>query len=133
MHQQTKLIIHIITQKLLLCSLSRHIEEFDKVCHTGLLYKMRKTLPLSYFLILKSYIENRHFPVMSRAHFIESKPVCPRQLSWAHAIPNTADLLMNYDVTVTYADDRRRYLLPTMIQMMPHTNYRHTSRKSKPG
>jgi hypothetical protein len=34
-------------------------EAFDKVWHTGLLYKLKLSLPLNYFLILKSYLQNR--------------------------------------------------------------------------
>jgi hypothetical protein len=35
----------------------------NKVWHTGLLYKLRRPLLLNYFLILKSYLHNRHFLV----------------------------------------------------------------------
>jgi hypothetical protein len=38
-------------------------QAFDKVWHTGLLYKLRRSLPLNYFLILKSYLHSRHFLV----------------------------------------------------------------------
>jgi hypothetical protein len=42
-----------------------HISQaFDKVWHTGLLYKLRRSLPLNYFLILNSYLFNRHFIAM---------------------------------------------------------------------
>jgi hypothetical protein len=36
-------------------------QAFDKVWHTGLLYKLRRSLPLNYFLILKFYLHSRHF------------------------------------------------------------------------
>jgi hypothetical protein len=36
-------------------------QAFDKVWHTGLLYKLLQTLPLNYFLLLKSYLHSRHF------------------------------------------------------------------------
>jgi hypothetical protein len=36
-------------------------QAFDKVWHTGLLYKLRRSPPLNYFLILKSYLHIRHF------------------------------------------------------------------------
>jgi hypothetical protein len=36
---------------------------FDKAWHTGLLYKLRRSLPLNYFLILKSSSYNRLFLV----------------------------------------------------------------------
>jgi hypothetical protein len=38
-------------------------QAFDKVWHAGLLYKLRQALPLNSFLILKSYLHNRHFLV----------------------------------------------------------------------
>jgi hypothetical protein len=36
-------------------------QAFDRVWHTGLLHKLRQFLPLNYYLILKSYLHNRHF------------------------------------------------------------------------
>jgi hypothetical protein len=38
-------------------------QAFDKVWHTELLYKLRQSLPLNYFLLLQSYLHNRHFIV----------------------------------------------------------------------
>jgi hypothetical protein len=38
-------------------------QAFDKVWHTGLLYKLRLSLPLNYFLIIKFYLDSRHFLV----------------------------------------------------------------------
>jgi hypothetical protein len=35
----------------------------DKVWHTGLLYELRRVLPLNYFIILKSYLHRTHFLV----------------------------------------------------------------------
>jgi hypothetical protein len=34
-------------------------QALDKVRHTGLLYKLRQSLPLNYFLLLKSYLNYR--------------------------------------------------------------------------
>jgi hypothetical protein len=36
---------------------------FDKVWHIGLLYKLRESLPINYFLLLQSFLQNRHFCV----------------------------------------------------------------------
>jgi hypothetical protein len=36
-------------------------QAFDQAWHTGLLHKLRWSLPLNYFLILKSYLHSRHF------------------------------------------------------------------------
>jgi hypothetical protein len=38
-------------------------QAFDKVWHTGLLDKLRQTLHLNHFLLLKSYLQSRHFLV----------------------------------------------------------------------
>jgi hypothetical protein len=38
-------------------------QAFGKIWHTGLLYKLRLSLPLNYFFILKSYLHSRHFLV----------------------------------------------------------------------
>jgi hypothetical protein len=40
--------------------------------HTRLMYKLKLSLPLNYFLILKSYLQNRHFLVK-----IENERTCP--------------------------------------------------------
>jgi hypothetical protein len=50
-------------------------QAFDKVWHTGLLYKLRRSLPLNYFLILKSYLHNRHFLVKVETEYTELSPV----------------------------------------------------------
>jgi hypothetical protein len=36
-------------------------QAFDKVWHPGLLYKLRQSLPHNYFLLLQSYLHQRHF------------------------------------------------------------------------
>jgi hypothetical protein len=42
-----------------------HISQaFDKVWHIGLLYKLRQSLPINYFLLLQSFLLNRHFFVI---------------------------------------------------------------------
>jgi hypothetical protein len=38
-------------------------QTFDKVWHTGLLYKLKNKLPSPYYLLLKSYISERNFQV----------------------------------------------------------------------
>jgi len=38
-------------------------QAFDKVWHTGLLYKLKTTLPSPYYLLLKSYLYTRFFQV----------------------------------------------------------------------
>jgi hypothetical protein len=46
-------------------------QAFNKVWHTGLLYKLRRSLPLNYFLILKSYLHSRHFLIKAETEYTE--------------------------------------------------------------
>jgi hypothetical protein len=48
---------------------------FNKVWHTGLLYKLRLSLLLNYFLVLKSYLHSRHFLVKAETKHTELSPV----------------------------------------------------------
>jgi hypothetical protein len=50
-------------------------QAFDKVWHTGLLYKLRRSLPLNYFLTLKSYLHSRHFLIMVETEYTELSSV----------------------------------------------------------
>jgi hypothetical protein len=50
-------------------------QPFDKVWHTGLLYKLRRSLPLNYFLILKSYLQSRHCLVKVETEYTELSSV----------------------------------------------------------
>jgi hypothetical protein len=47
---------------------------FNKVCHTILLYKLRRSLPLNCFLILKSYLHSRHFLLKVETEYTELSP-----------------------------------------------------------
>jgi hypothetical protein len=38
-------------------------QALGKAWHTGLLYNLKLSLPVNYFLILKSYLQNKHFLV----------------------------------------------------------------------
>lgn len=86
-------------------------QAFDKVWHTGLLYKLKKILPLSYFLTLKSYLEDRHFLVKYQDAHTSIFPVksgVPQGsvLGPVLYLLYTADLpTTNGVVTATYADD----------------------------
>jgi hypothetical protein len=46
-------------------------QALDKVWHNGLLYMLRRSLPLNYFLILKSYLHSRHFLVKAETEYTE--------------------------------------------------------------
>ena len=50
-------------------------QAFDKVWHTGLLCKLRRFLPLNYFLLLKSYLSNRHFRVKVDNNYSDLFPI----------------------------------------------------------
>jgi hypothetical protein len=50
-------------------------QAFNKVWHTGLLYKLRLSLPLNYFLVLKFYLYSRHFLVKAETEYAELSPV----------------------------------------------------------
>jgi hypothetical protein len=50
-------------------------QAFNRVWHTGLLYKLRQLFPLNYYLILKSYPHNRHFQVKVEDSYTDLLPV----------------------------------------------------------
>jgi len=50
-------------------------QAFDKVWHTGLLFKLKQFLPPPYFLFFKSYLENRHFVTKVGSEFSNLAPV----------------------------------------------------------
>jgi hypothetical protein len=55
-------------------------QEFDKVWHTGLLFKIKRLLPLKYFNLLKSYLSELQFvtkfngETSSRSHIYSGVP-----------------------------------------------------------
>jgi exonuclease III len=86
-------------------------QAFDKVWHTGLLYKLRKLLPLNYFLILQSYLKNRHFLVKQQEEQTNLYPILSGVPQGSVLGPilyllYTADLPTEQNViTATFADD----------------------------
>jgi hypothetical protein len=50
-------------------------QAFDKVWHTGLLYKLRQSLPLNYYIILKSHLNSRYFLVNVENECIRESPL----------------------------------------------------------
>jgi hypothetical protein len=50
-------------------------QAFDKAWHTGLLYKLRRSLALNYFPIRKSYLYSRHFFVKVETQYTKFLPI----------------------------------------------------------
>jgi hypothetical protein len=50
-------------------------QAFNKMWHTGLQYKIRQILPLNYFLLIKSYLQNRHFLVKIANEYSHFTPI----------------------------------------------------------
>jgi hypothetical protein len=50
-------------------------QAFDKVWHTGLLYKLKLFLPLNCFIVLKSYLHSRYFLVRVKSEHKELSSV----------------------------------------------------------
>lgn len=84
---------------------------FDKVCHTGLLCKIRALLPKHYYHILKSYLSDRFFRVKQEDDYSDLKPI-KAGVPQGSVLGPILYLLFTYDlpnnqncVTATFADD----------------------------
>jgi hypothetical protein len=86
-------------------------QAFDRVWHTGLLHKIPQFLLLNYYLILKSYLHNRHFQVKVENSYTDLLPDnagVPRSsvLDPLLYLLYTADLPTSPDSTIaTFVDD----------------------------
>lgn len=86
-------------------------QAFDRVWHKGLLYKLKTLLPNSFYMILKSYLDERRFQVkyeddFSKLYFINASVPQGSVLGPVLYSIYTADLPETEDVvTATYADD----------------------------
>jgi hypothetical protein len=86
-------------------------QAFDKVWHTELLHKLWQFLPLSYYLILKSYLHNRHFQVKVEDYYTDFLPINTGVPQGSVLGPllyllYTADLPTSPDSTIaTFAND----------------------------
>lgn len=86
-------------------------QAFDRVWHTGLLYKIKKLLPHQYFLLLKSYLSKRHFKV-KYGNAISSEFQINAGVPQGSVLGPTLYQLFTSDIpnedntiTATYADD----------------------------
>lgn len=62
-------------------------QAFDKVWHPGSLYKFKKVLSSSYYVLLKSYLNIRHFSMKNNnVHptSISSEQTFPKVAPWGH-------------------------------------------------
>jgi hypothetical protein len=86
-------------------------QAFDRVRHTGLLHKLRIFSPLKYYLILKSYLHNRHFQVKVEDSYTDLLPINAGVPQGSVLGPllyllYTADLPTSTESTIaTFADD----------------------------
>ncbi|KAL4142032.1 hypothetical protein QTP88_004564 [Uroleucon formosanum] len=73
LHRVVALIASSLETKKYCCAVFLDVAQaFDSVWHTGLLYKLKKIFPAPYYLLLKSYIENRSFNVKIESTFSNS-------------------------------------------------------------
>jgi hypothetical protein len=63
-------------------------QAIDRVWHRGLLHKLRSTLPDHFYLLLKSYLTNRHFRVRHEDSYSELKLIkagVPQEVYWGQS------------------------------------------------
>jgi hypothetical protein len=86
-------------------------QAFDKVWHKGLLYKIKKTLPHTFYNIFRSYLSGRFFQIklkdfLSGFHRIQSGVPQGSVLGPVLYVLNTADIPTNCESEMaTFADD----------------------------
>lgn len=111
-HRLVKEIRNCLEKKLYCSAAFLDVEQaFDRVWHTGLLYKLKEILPYHLFEILKSYLTERKFQVKVRDYITNLRPAkagVPQGSVLGPVLYSifTSDLPTNDDtLTATFADD----------------------------
>ena len=109
-HRITQNISKILEKKKYCSAVFFDIQQaFDKVWHVGLLYKLKKVLPHTYYSILKSYLTNRQFVVKYANAITTTFPIeagIPQGLGPLLFSIYNADLPISTGITIaTFADD----------------------------
>ncbi|KAL4126393.1 hypothetical protein QTP88_010615 [Uroleucon formosanum] len=87
-------------------------QAFDRVWHAGLLFKLKLILPSTYYLILKSYLEDRFFSVRYGSFISSSKPINAGVLQGAVTAPLLFNIFVSDQPTLPtsliadFADDK---------------------------
>jgi len=86
-------------------------QAFDRVWHDGLLFKLKHFLPSPYFLLIKSYLDNRSFSVRHKNEFstiLKIKAGVPQGSDLSPLLYNiyTSDMpTSNQTLLATFADE----------------------------
>lgn len=84
-------------------------QAFDRVWHKGLLSKLKYILPPYYYLLFKSYLENRYFSVQSDFSLFELSPIhtgVPQESVSAPLLFTSDQPITSSTTTGDFADDK---------------------------